>query len=179
MKKGTAVKFIGAKNKQPIEKTFIWATASVEQGEIYLIEHPDGVLLTEENRKEFEGFNPEKLQTGRKYLVAYSGELIDLSQPTELTTNNQPSTSEAITVTMPKEYFENIVGFMEAQKKALQENPMLAKLQLGKEGYNDMVSFYQQIIDDTNKALAQQQTKALDQQPLTPEALAKGVPSNM
>lgn len=190
MKTGTPVKFVGAKNKAPIEKTYVWATAQIEQGVIYLIEHPDGVLLTEENKKDFVGFNPEKLQAGKKYLVAYSGQLIDLSQPTEAiapTTNNQQPTT--ITVTMPKEYFENIKGFLESQKEAMEKNP-LVKFQMKKAEFAEMMAFYTQLIDDTNKALAQAQqtlpSEALakdvttnNQQPLTSEALAKDLTSNI
>lgn len=161
MKKGTQVKFLGAQNRQPIEKTYVWAVANAENTLIYLIEHPQGVELTEENRKSFDGFNPDKLQIGKKYLVAYPGELINLSDNNEVKqtqTTVQPQTDEIITVKMPKVYFEQIKEFLESQKEQMQKNPLI-KFQMKKEEFAEMIKFYDDLIFDTTFALNQTQTQ--------------------
>lgn len=148
MKKGTLVKFIGTETRQPIEKTYIWAVVE----NLYLIEHPQGTEFKEETKKDFEGFDTSKLTIGKRYLLAHPQELIDLTAPAETVTN---TVVETITVTMPKEYFEQVKDFMTSQKEQCQSNPIV-KMQLGAD-FDNMINFYDELIKASDNALAQEQ----------------------
>lgn len=157
MKKGTAVKFIGTENREPVEKTYIWAIQKVSPIEtIYLIEHPQGVLFNEATKKDFDGYDTSKLHEGKRYMAANAHELIDLTTKEETNTEIKNTELEIITVKMPKIYFEQVKDFLTSQKEQLQSNEFMALLQMNKTEFNQMLKFYDDLIFDTNFALAQQ-----------------------
>lgn len=169
MKKGTAVKFIGTENKSAIEKTYIWDIqiikgngTTVPDETLYLIQHPQGALLTEETKKDFKGFNVDKLTPGKSYMAVYANEIIDLDNPTSNIQNPiintvQPTPNvEMITVTMPKQYFQEVKDFLSSQKEQMETNKMV-KFSMKKEEYNEMLNYFTEMIKATEAALLQTQ----------------------
>jgi hypothetical protein len=179
MKTGTAVKFIGAANKSPLEKTYIWDVATIKGNGttikdtyMYLIQHPEGTLLTPESVKDFAGFKVDKLTMGKSYMAAEPHELIDLANPSSSAAlaNQETSdighpTSDLITTTLPRQYFEEIKDYFVAQKEQLETNKMV-RMTMKKEDLNDAINYFTQMITATENALKQTQ-------PSVSETLAK------
>jgi len=153
MKKGTAVKFIGTDKKSAIEKTYIWDVVETKDATLYLIQHPEGTLFTPETKKDFEGFNTTKLTHGKSYMVAYANELIDLTEPI---INNESSNNQLITVTLPREYFEEIKNYLSVQKEQMETNKMV-RMTMKKEELAEAIHYFSEMIKTTENALSQPQ----------------------
>lgn len=118
MKKGSAVKFVGNETRSPYNKTYIWQVVNISENEIgYIIEHPEGTLLNEQTEKtDFTGIDTKKLHQGKRYMMAYATELIDLDAIAEAEKPKEavviPITPELdnteISLSLPKHVWESI-----------------------------------------------------------------------
>lgn len=160
MKKGTQVKFIGTEKKQSVEATYIWDVVIVSEKEkLYLIEHPEGMLLNEATIADFKGFNVEKLHHGKRYLAAYPNELIDLSNTKTETVESTTVKIEMLTTVMPKAYFTEVKDLIEMQREQCLKSKTMLKLAQGisEEDFNEMIASFTQLITATENALNQTQ----------------------
>lgn len=157
MKKGTAVKFIGSETRTAIEKTFIWDVVTTKNETVYLIEHPQGTLLSADTEKEFAGFNVSKLQHGKKYMAVEPREIISLDPVTtqEPTTPIVAQETEMITTTLPRAYFEELKEYLKHNREQL-DNKMV-RLTMKKDDYEAATKFFDQMILATDGALTQPQ----------------------
>lgn len=160
MKKGTQVKFIGTEKKQALESTYIWDVVYTSKtSKMYLIEHPEGMLLNETTIPDFKGFNIEKLHHGKRYIAAYSNELINLSNPQSQETVEPSIEIEMIKTVMPKAYFQEVKDLIEMQRDQCLKSKTMLKIAQGisEEDFNEMIKSFTQLITATENALNQPQ----------------------
>lgn len=113
-----------------VPKTFVWDISSENGIDFYyLIQHPDGLELTDQSANQFIGYNVIRLKQGIKYLSASEKELTSLESNVSLTQDNtaeiNPSLNVPINVTLTKGEWETValgMGMYETiskQQKAL------------------------------------------------------------